>query len=104
MLQIGFTKTLTNAVALALEKYQLERTWVNKSLDRFPMRNRFISDYIFEVTGKRRTPKQVGSRLQQMRDTCKGGPSMSISPWFHHYLLSHVSTGVNLPSILVHRS
>jgi hypothetical protein len=35
------------------------------------MRNRFISDYIFETTGKRRTPKQVGSRLQQLRDTCK---------------------------------
>jgi len=36
------------------------------------MRNRFISNYIFESTGKRRTPKQVGSRLQQLRDTCRG--------------------------------
>ena len=55
------------------------------------MRNRFISDYIFQVTGKQRTPKQVGSRLQQMRDTCKGGPSMSMSPWFHHYWLTVMS-------------
>ena len=36
------------------------------------MRNRFISDWIFEKTGKRRTAKQVGSRLQQLRDTCGG--------------------------------
>ena len=36
------------------------------------MRNKFISDYIFQVTGKRRTPKQVGSRLQQLRDTAEG--------------------------------
>ncbi|EDR01694.1 uncharacterized protein LACBIDRAFT_333124 [Laccaria bicolor S238N-H82] len=77
-LQIGFTETLTNAVALALEKYRQEGTWPNKLLDRFPMRNRFISDYIFEVTGKCRTTKQVSSRLQQMRDTCKGGPIMSV--------------------------
>ncbi|KAF9036244.1 hypothetical protein BJ165DRAFT_1354951, partial [Panaeolus papilionaceus] len=42
-----------------------------KNLGRFPMRNRFISDYILEATGKRRTPKQVGSRLQQLRDTCR---------------------------------
>jgi hypothetical protein len=55
------------------------------------MRNRFISDYIFEVTGKQRTPKQVGSRLQQMRNTCKGGSSMSLSPWFHHYWLRIMS-------------
>jgi len=35
------------------------------------MRNQFISDFIHETTGKRRTPKQVGSRLQQLRDTSK---------------------------------
>ena len=60
-------------VFIALEKYHPE-TVGSKSdtiLGRFPMRNRFISDYIFEATGKRRTPKQVGSRLQQLRDTCK---------------------------------
>ncbi|KAJ7710661.1 hypothetical protein B0H17DRAFT_1027517, partial [Mycena rosella] len=41
-------------------------------LGRFPGRNRFISDYIFEKTGKRRSPKQVGSRLQQLREWSGG--------------------------------
>ena len=36
------------------------------------MRNRFISEYIYETTGKSRTPKQVGSRLQHLRVICKG--------------------------------
>lgn len=39
------------------------------------MRNRFVSDYIREATGKVRTPKQVGSRLQQLRETCKDSES-----------------------------
>lgn len=43
------------------------------------MRNKFISDYIFNVTGKRRTPKQVGSRLQQLRDTAEGKRSTCLS-------------------------
>ncbi|KIY65161.1 hypothetical protein CYLTODRAFT_445541 [Cylindrobasidium torrendii FP15055 ss-10] len=38
---------------------------------RWPYRNRFISEWIKKQTGVTRTPKQVGSRLQQMRDTCK---------------------------------
>ena len=42
------------------------------------MRNKFISDYILQVTGKHRTPKQVGSRLQQLRDTCEGKRSLSM--------------------------
>lgn len=36
------------------------------------MRNRFISDYIHSTTGKYRSAKQVGSRLQQLRDTPEG--------------------------------
>ena len=36
------------------------------------MRNRFISDYIHSTTGKFRSAKQVGSRLQQLRDTPEG--------------------------------
>lgn len=60
-------------IFLALERYSPDtgNTRTDKVMGRFPMRNRFISDYIFETTGKRRTPKQVGSRLQQLRDTCK---------------------------------
>ncbi|KAF5341784.1 hypothetical protein D9611_001154 [Ephemerocybe angulata] len=38
---------------------------------RFPKRNKTISQYIFNVTGKFRSHKQVGSRLQQLRGTCK---------------------------------
>ncbi|KAF8071439.1 hypothetical protein FPV67DRAFT_873900 [Lyophyllum atratum] len=32
-------------------------------------RNRFMSQWIFQKTGKRRTAKQVGSLVQQFRDT-----------------------------------
>ncbi|KAK1222869.1 hypothetical protein PQX77_014291 [Marasmius sp. AFHP31] len=62
---------LEAALIEALEKYKPDESRSTKTLGRFSMRNRFISDYIFETTGKRRTPKQVGSRLQQLRDTCK---------------------------------
>ncbi|KAF8150069.1 hypothetical protein B0H34DRAFT_678986 [Crassisporium funariophilum] len=65
---------LEAALIEALENYQPDAVGSksSKNLGRFPMRNRFISDYIFATTGKMRTPKQVGSRLQQLRDTCKG--------------------------------
>ena len=39
------------------------------------MRNKFVADYIFEKTQVRRTPKQVGSRIQQLRDTNSGKQS-----------------------------
>ncbi|KAF9533897.1 hypothetical protein CPB83DRAFT_414540 [Crepidotus variabilis] len=65
---------LEAALLEALESYQPESIGLkaNRLNGRFPMRNRFISDYICELTGKMRTPKQVGSRLQQLRETCKG--------------------------------
>jgi hypothetical protein len=56
---------------LALERYQPLCSGLYRTPGRFPMRNQFISDFIHETTGKRRTPKQVGSRLQQLRDTSK---------------------------------
>ena len=37
-------------------------------LGRYPHRNKFISSYIRDKTGEIRTPKQVGSRLQQLRE------------------------------------
>lgn len=55
-----------------LEKYKPAGTRSTKALGRLPMRNKFVSEYIFKVTGKRRTPKQVGSRIQQLRDTNSG--------------------------------
>ncbi|KAG2156737.1 uncharacterized protein EDB93DRAFT_1200595 [Suillus bovinus] len=41
-------------------------------LSRFPQRNQFISDYIYRKTGKYRSSKQIGSRLQQFKDTFEG--------------------------------
>ena len=55
-----------------LEQYIPNNSRETLVLGRFPMRNRYISNYIFQKTGKRRTAKQVGSRLQQLRDTCGG--------------------------------
>ncbi|KAF5348131.1 hypothetical protein D9756_010725 [Leucocoprinus leucothites] len=34
-------------------------------------RNHFLSHYVNSATGRQRTPKQVGSRLQQLKDTCR---------------------------------
>jgi len=68
-----------SSLILALDKYRPETSRSTRSLSRFPNRNRFISDYIYHVTGKRRTAKQVGSRLQQLRDTCGGKRSQRIS-------------------------
>lgn len=59
-----------------------ERIFNNFLGMRFPRRNRFISDHIFDTTNVRRTPKQVGSRLQQLRETCPDAKSLSI-----YYLL-----------------
>ncbi|KAL4079034.1 hypothetical protein J3A83DRAFT_4086284 [Scleroderma citrinum] len=56
----------------ALQEYVPEDSRETRILGRFPMRNRFISDYIYRTTGKYRSPKQVGSRLQQLRDTVEG--------------------------------
>lgn len=47
-------------------------------MKRFPQRNKFISEHIFANTNVRRTPKQVGSRLQQLRATCLDMKSLSI--------------------------
>ena len=57
---------------IGLENYQPDDSRETRLLGRFPLRNRFISDWIFQKTGKRRTAKQVGSRLQQLRDSCGG--------------------------------
>ncbi|KAF4609734.1 hypothetical protein D9613_012016 [Agrocybe pediades] len=40
-----------------------------RPLRRFTKRNCFISTHIYQKTGKRRTPKQVGSRLQQISES-----------------------------------
>ncbi|KAJ7803387.1 hypothetical protein B0H13DRAFT_2493948 [Mycena leptocephala] len=63
---------LEAALLEGLEHYQPDDSRETRMLGRFPRRNRFISDYIFDKTGKRRSPKQVGSRLQQLRESCGG--------------------------------
>ncbi|KAK0468858.1 hypothetical protein IW261DRAFT_1012673 [Armillaria novae-zelandiae] len=63
---------LEAALIEGLEQYQPDDSRETRLLGRFPMRNRFISEYIFRKTGRRRTAKQVGSRLQQLRETCTG--------------------------------
>ncbi|KAJ7063867.1 hypothetical protein C8F01DRAFT_1129648 [Mycena amicta] len=63
---------LEAALLEGLEQYVPDDSRETRMLGRFPRRNRFISDYILAKTGKRRTPKQVGSRLQQLRESCGG--------------------------------
>ncbi|KAL0578126.1 hypothetical protein V5O48_003869 [Marasmius crinis-equi] len=61
---------LEAALLEGLASYQPDDSRETRLLGRFPMRNRYISTYIYQKTGKVRTAKQVGSRLQQLRDTC----------------------------------
>ncbi|KDQ56460.1 hypothetical protein JAAARDRAFT_79440 [Jaapia argillacea MUCL 33604] len=65
---------LEAALIEGLEKYRVTEGLRSTGFGggRYPMRNRFISEHIYNATGKRRTPKQVGSRLQQLRDTVGG--------------------------------
>lgn len=41
------------------------------------MRNKFISEHIKKTTGEFRTPRQISSRIQQLRDTCPAQSSMT---------------------------
>ncbi|KAJ7438714.1 hypothetical protein B0H11DRAFT_576429 [Mycena galericulata] len=79
--------TLEAALLDGLERYQPDGSRETRMLGRFRRRNQFISDYIFEKTGERRTAKQIGSRLQQLRESCGSEKK----------LLSRVSSVVNPP-------
>ncbi|KAG6382084.1 hypothetical protein JVT61DRAFT_722 [Boletus reticuloceps] len=63
---------LEATMLMALQEYEPDDSRETRMLGRYPMRNRFISDYIHSTTGKYRSAKQVGSRLQQLRDTSEG--------------------------------
>ncbi|KAG6849607.1 hypothetical protein H0H93_006964 [Arthromyces matolae] len=76
--EIVWPPELEAALLEGLASYQPDDSRETRLLGRFPMRNRFISDYIFNKTGTRRTAKQVGSRLQQLRDTCGGKKLMKL--------------------------
>jgi len=49
-----------------------------RTLQRFPRRNQEISNFILRTTGEHRTAKQVGSRLQQLRESCSDEHSQSL--------------------------
>ncbi|KAF5388707.1 hypothetical protein D9757_004868 [Collybiopsis confluens] len=70
---------LEAALLEGLSAYKPDNSRETLLLGRFPMRNRFISEYIFKTTGELRTAKQVGSRLQQLRDTASGGKKCKFS-------------------------
>ncbi|KAF4598930.1 hypothetical protein EYR38_007343 [Pleurotus pulmonarius] len=83
---------LEAALLEGLESYQPDDSRETRLLGRFPMRNRYISDYIWKVTGKRRTAKQVGSRLQQLRDTCGGKRLLALLSPCKRQVPAHRST------------
>jgi transcriptional enhancer factor len=85
-------------VYLGLQTYVPVDSRETRLLGRFPMRNRYLSDYILRTTGEFRSPKQVGSRLQQLRDPRVGTQGEFLYPlpfgphWNGetvHELLSH---------------
>ena len=62
-----------------LDKYAPAESKSPRGLTRFPNRNKFIAEFILKETGVVRTAKQVGSRIQQLRDTTAGKSSESPS-------------------------
>ncbi|KAJ6570999.1 hypothetical protein DFH09DRAFT_1153524 [Mycena vulgaris] len=63
---------LEAALLEGLAQYQPTVCKETVLLGRFPRRNQFISEYIWRKTGQRRTAKQIGSRLQQLRVSSQG--------------------------------
>ncbi|KIY47254.1 hypothetical protein FISHEDRAFT_74831 [Fistulina hepatica ATCC 64428] len=55
-----------------------------KKLNRFPKWNRFIAEHILYVTGVHRTLKQVGSWLQQLKETCTNSEIQKLLVHSHH--------------------
>ncbi|KAJ6559378.1 hypothetical protein DFH09DRAFT_1083546 [Mycena vulgaris] len=64
-----WSPTLEAALLEGLAQYQPSVCKDTVLLGRFPQRNKFIAQYIWTTTGQRRTPKQIGSRLQQLRES-----------------------------------
>ncbi|KAJ7099873.1 hypothetical protein C8R43DRAFT_907455, partial [Mycena crocata] len=70
----------------ALAEYRPRECRETLNLGRYPGRNQFISRAIWQKTGQRRTARQVGSRLQQLRDSCSSDKCM----WYMTYIGCHV--------------
>ncbi|KAH8110480.1 hypothetical protein DFH11DRAFT_1547372 [Phellopilus nigrolimitatus] len=71
---------LERALVQALLQFNPNDKRYGRALGRFPKRNRFISDIIFKRTGVRRSPKQVGSRLQQLKEADYGKQQRTFTP------------------------
>ncbi|KAJ7075517.1 hypothetical protein B0H15DRAFT_956437 [Mycena belliarum] len=85
---------LEAALLEGLKKYKPTDCRETRMLGRFPRRNKFISDYIFERTGKQRSAKQIGSRLQQLRESCGGGELLHLlSPFREPAYLDSATSG-----------
>ncbi len=65
----------TQLIPAGLEKYTPAESKSPRGLTRFPNRNKFLAEHILKKTGEIRTAKQVGSRIQQLRDTSAGKTS-----------------------------
>ncbi len=60
---------------IGFQKYTPADSKWPRGLSRFPNRNKFIAEYILKKTGYIRTAKQVGFRLQQLKETDAGKAS-----------------------------
>ncbi|KAI0632606.1 hypothetical protein C8Q77DRAFT_1058743 [Trametes polyzona] len=86
--EVVWPPQLEAALMEGLEKYTPAESKSPRGLSRFPNRNKFIAQYILQKTGQIRTAKQVGSRIQQLRDTSAGKNIMkAISD--RHYEMMH---------------
>lgn len=86
---LSLSRKYIDALYSGLAEYRPSSARDPSLLRRFPRRNKWISNYIFQRTGKARTAKQVGSRLQQLRETCADTESMS-TPVHHFVQLSYI--------------
>ncbi|KAJ7503794.1 hypothetical protein B0H11DRAFT_1710695 [Mycena galericulata] len=65
-------RELEAALLEGLQQYQPTACKETVMLGRFPRRNQFVSQHIWKKTGQYRTAKQVGSRIQQLRESYEG--------------------------------
>ncbi|KAI8992734.1 hypothetical protein BD414DRAFT_567210 [Trametes punicea] len=86
--EVVWPPPLEEALIEGLDKYEPAVSKSPRGLTRFPNRNKFIADYILRKTGQIRTAKQVGSRIQQLRDTAAGKHIMKAYS-DRHYEMMH---------------
>ncbi|KAJ7506131.1 hypothetical protein B0H11DRAFT_2331862, partial [Mycena galericulata] len=77
--QAIWPRELEAALLEGLQEYEPTVCRETVMLGRFPRRNQFISQHIWKKTGQYRTAKQVGSRIQQLRESYEGPERTCIS-------------------------